>query len=271
QEVDEQALIAARDNLEQRVEERTRELAAAQEKTTLSRDEAMQAQNQLTDAIESISEGFSLYDSNDRLVVCNSNYRNIMYPGIESVLQPGTSFEAIIRKAIEHGLIADAEDQGEVWVAERVEQHRNPGAPHVQRRAGDVWIQISERKTESGGIVAVYSDITNIKRAESALRESEERYTLAMEGANEGLWDWNLIKDEIYVSPNIEAMLGLRTEDRKTTLAGWLDRIHPDDIDQQREAERAHIKGDTEFYRCEYRALGHDGKYRWVLDRGLCP
>jgi PAS domain S-box-containing protein len=270
QETDEQALIAARDQLEQRVRERTRDLATAQEKATLSRDESMRAQIQLTDAIESISEGFSLYDSDDRLVLFNSNYENIMYPGIESVLEPGTTFETIIREAIGYGLIADAEGRVEDWVAERLERRRNPGAPHVQRRTGDVWIQISERKTESGGTVAVYSDITNIKRAEKALLESEERYTLAMEGANEGLWDWNLVKDEIYVSPNIEELLGLRTEDRRTTLAGWLERIHPDDIERQREAEGAHIEGESEFYECEYRALGHDGKYRWVLDRGLC-
>ena len=269
QEADAQALIAARDNLERRVEERTSELVAAQEKATAARDEVMQAQSQMSDAIESISEGFSLYDQDDRLVVCNSNYRNIMYPRMNQILQPGAPFESIIRGAIEIGLISEAEGRTEEWVAKRLEQHRNPGIPHVQRRADDIWIQVSERKTESGGIVAVYSDISNIKRAEEALRESEERYTLAMEGANEGLWDWNLISDEIYVSPNIEELLGLRTDGRKTSLAGWLDRIHPDDIAHQREAERVHISGEAEFYTCEYRALGYDGSYRWVLDRGL--
>ena len=270
QEVDAHELIAARDNLERRVEERTSELVAAQEKATAARDEVMQAQSQMSDAIESISEGFSLYDQDDRLIVCNNTYRDIMHPGMDHILQPGMSFESIIRGAIDIGLISEAEGRVEEWVAERLERHRNPGIPHVQRRAGDIWIQISERKTESGGIVAVYSDISNIKRAEEALRESEERYTLAMEGANEGLWDWNLVSDEIYISPNIEELLGLRTEGRKTSLAGWLDRIHPDDIARQREAERVHISGEAEFYTCEYRALGHDGNYRWVLDRGLC-
>ena len=72
QEADERALRAARDNLERRVEERTRELAATQERATAARDEALQEQIQLKDAIESISEGFSLYDPDDRLVICNS-------------------------------------------------------------------------------------------------------------------------------------------------------------------------------------------------------
>ncbi|MCZ6668780.1 MAG: response regulator [Gammaproteobacteria bacterium] len=270
QEADAQKLIAARDNLERRVEERTSALVAAQEKATAARDEVMQAQSQMSDAIESISEGFSLFDQDDRLIVCNSNFRDIMFPKLNHILQPGRSFESIIRGAIDIGVISEAEGRVEEWVVERLERHRNPGIPYVFRRADDIWIQISERKTESGGTVAVYSDISNIKRAEEALRESEERYTLAMEGANEGLWDWNLISDEIYISPNLKELLGLRTEGRKTSHAGWLDRIHPDDIARQREAERKHISGEAEFYTCEYRALGHDGNYRWVLDRGLC-
>ena len=270
QEVDERDLIAARDNLERRVEERTSELVTAQDKATAARDEAMQAQSQLSDAIESISEGFSLFDQDDHLVICNSKYRNIMYPETEALLEPGMSFETIIRGAAERGLITEAEGRVEEWMVERMEQHRNPGMPHVQRRAANTWIQVSERKTEDGGTVAVYSDITDIKRVDEALRESEERYTLAMNGANEGLWDWNMVSDELYVSPNIEELLGLRTVGRKTTLSGWLDRIHPDDISRQREAERAHVDGKDEFYTCEYRALGHDEIYRWVLDRGLC-
>jgi PAS domain S-box-containing protein len=269
QEADAKELIAGRDNLEKRVEERTSELAATQEKATTARDEAMRAQSQLSDAIESISEGFSLYDQEDRLVVCNSNYRNVMYPNMDQILQPGTSFASIIRAALDHGLIAEAAGREEDWLAERLEQHRNPGAPHVQHRAEDTWIQISERKTESGGTVAVYSDISNIKRAEEALRESEERYTLAMDGANEGLWDWNIISDEIYISPNTEELLGLSTESRKVTLGRWLERIHPDDVDVHREMERAHIENETEFFTCEYRARGHNGQYRWVLERGL--
>ena len=138
QESDEQELRSARDNLEQRVEARTSELVAAEDRANRARDEAMQAQGQLTDAIESISEGFALYDSDDRLVICNSNYRRIMYPGLEGVLEPGMTFESIIRKAIDLGLISDAEDRVEDWVAERLVRHRNPGKPHVQEREGGI-------------------------------------------------------------------------------------------------------------------------------------
>ena len=136
--------------------------------------EINEARRRLIDAIESIFEGFSLYDAEDRLVVCNSRYRKLLYPWIEDVVAPGTSFESIIRAAAERGLIRDAEGRIEEWVAERLALHRNPGQPHLQRRSEDQWILISERKTEDGGTVAVYADITELKHREQELSEKSE-------------------------------------------------------------------------------------------------
>ncbi len=78
--------------------------------------EIRETRRRLIDAIESISEGFSLYDADDRLVVCNSTYSRVLYPGIEDVVTPGTKFETIIRGAAERGLIADAEGRVDEWV-----------------------------------------------------------------------------------------------------------------------------------------------------------
>jgi len=137
--------------------------------------EIQTARKRLIDAIESISEGFSLFDADDRLVVCNSTYTSIMYPGIEDAVTPGRSFEAIIRSAAERGLIADAEGRIEDWVAERLAGHHDPGEPHLQRRGDGRWILINERKTDDGGTVAVYSDITELKQREEELRNQKER------------------------------------------------------------------------------------------------
>ena len=136
--------------------------------------EINEARRRLIDAIESIFEGFSLYDAEDRLVICNSRYRKLLYPWIEDAVAPGTSFESIIRSAAERGLIRDAEGRIEEWVAERLALHRNPGQPHLQRRSEDQWILISERKTEDGGTVAVYADITELKNREQELSEKSE-------------------------------------------------------------------------------------------------
>ena len=132
------------------------------------------SERRLAEALESISEGISLYDAEDRLVVCNSTYSQLLYPGIEDVVTPGTAFETICRAAAERGIIFGAEGRIEEWVAERMKRHRNPGEAHVQRHSDDRWILISERRTDDGGIVAVYSDITELKQREADLADKTE-------------------------------------------------------------------------------------------------
>jgi PAS domain S-box-containing protein len=135
-------------------------------------EEARQRSEQrLVEAIESISEGFAYYDADDRLVLCNSCYREMLYSGANTDMLPGTSFEMIIRSAAERGDIQDAVGQVEEWVAGRLHQHRNPGPPQVQRRSSGRWVMISERRTLDGGTVAVYSDISELKRREENLSE----------------------------------------------------------------------------------------------------
>jgi signal transduction histidine kinase/DNA-binding response OmpR family regulator len=136
--------------------------------------EIREARNRLTDAVESISEGFSLYDKDDRLVLSNSVYRESMYPGLSPLLEPGTHFETIIRHAAEENLILDAKGRVSEWVAERVREHRNPSKPHLQQRSGGRWIQIDERKTRDGGTVAIYTDITELKQMSIDLQRSKE-------------------------------------------------------------------------------------------------
>jgi PAS domain S-box-containing protein len=131
----------------------------------------LRSEQRLSDAIESISEGFVCYDGEDRLVICNSCYRDLLYPGLDIDLTVGTTFESIVRRAAERGYVTDALGRVDEWVAERMRQHRNPGEPQVQRRADGRWVMVSERRTEDGGTVAVYSDITELKQREQDLTE----------------------------------------------------------------------------------------------------
>lgn len=143
--------------------------------------EIRETRRRLIDAIESMSEGLSLFDADDRLVVCNTRYRQILYPGMHDMVTPGTTYEAIVREAAELGLIKDAEGDVEDWVQRRLERHRNPGAPHVQQRGDGRWVRVNERRTEDGGLVAVYTDITEDRKQEQELREAKERAERALE------------------------------------------------------------------------------------------
>lgn len=101
-------------------------------------EEARQLSEQrLVEAIESISEGFAYYGADDRLVLCNSCYREMLHSGVDHNLVPGTSFEAIIRNAAERGEIEDATGHVEEWIQKRLHQHRNPGPPQSSAAAAD--------------------------------------------------------------------------------------------------------------------------------------
>ena len=128
-----------------------------------------QARRRLVDAIENSSEGFAFFDPEDQLVICNSRYRELLYPGSDIDIEPGMAFEAIIRIAATEGYIPEAEGRVDEWLEERMAFHHDPGESRLQKRAGGQWILITERKTGDGGTVAIYSDITDLKQREEDL------------------------------------------------------------------------------------------------------
>lgn len=107
------------------------------------------------------------------------------------------------------------------------------------------------------------------KRAQEALRESEERYALAARGANDGLWDWNLVDNAIYFSSRWKAMLGYQDNEISNAPDEWLDRIHDADRERVKDEIAAHQKGLTPHFESEHRMLHKDGTFRWMLSRGL--
>ena len=134
--------------------------------------EIREGRQRLTVAIESISEAFSLYDGEDRLVVCNNKYRTLLYSIDASVdISPGMTFESIVRRSAERGYVKDADGRVEEWVRERMARHREPSGPQLQQRGDGRWILVSERKSDDGSTVAVYSDVTELKQRENQLAD----------------------------------------------------------------------------------------------------
>ncbi len=107
------------------------------------------------------------------------------------------------------------------------------------------------------------------KQTELRLRESEERYSLAVSGANDGIWDWDVQRDRIYFSPRWKELLGYDAEEVGDRTEEWFGRVHPDDLDGLRKAISAHLSGQTAHLESEHRILHRNGTYRWMLTRGL--
>jgi PAS domain S-box-containing protein len=120
------------------------------------------------------------------------------------------------------------------------------------------------------GIGLLLRQLRRIETGEEALRASEERYALAMEGANEGHWDWDLATDRLFLSSKMAMLEGHGQNHVTTTRAAWLAQIqiHPDDSRRFETALRDHLEGRTPSFECEYRV--RNGDWRWLLGRGRC-
>ena len=132
-----------------------------------------QSEQRLSDALESIDEGFALFDAHDRLALCNRRYREI-YPDNADLMVPGTPFATLIRNAAERGFVRDAAGGGEEWIERRMAQHRDPSGRELQALSDGRWVQINERRTRDGGTVAVFTEVTELKRRERELDAANE-------------------------------------------------------------------------------------------------
>jgi len=118
-------------------------------------------------------------------------------------------------------------------------------------------------------IACISRDTTALAEAQAALRESEERLAHALEGTQQGLWDWNVLRGTVYRSPRWFEMLGLAPGEVEETLEAGLDRIHPDDRPGVVQAIRLHLEGHQPRFQAEYRILTGAGEWLWLYDAGM--
>ncbi|NOR83047.1 MAG: PAS domain S-box protein, partial [Ardenticatenales bacterium] len=143
----------------------------------------------------------------------------------------------------------------------------------TELQIGEGWYQVTVDPIldETGGYagaVHIVSDITERVRVEKALRLSQARHEQASKAGQSGVWDWDLRTDEIFVDPNLKAMLGYADHEIRNQLDDWGRLVHPDDAEAVMAAATAHIEGRTPVHDIAHRMLHRDGSIRWYLTRG---
>lgn len=146
----------------------------------------------------------------------------------------------------------------------------------IKNRAQDgsyYWVDITivpflDQSANPFQYLAICFDITERRQTEQALRESEERWQLALRGNHDGIWDWDIKTNAVFFSERYKEMLGYRAEELPNQFEAWRDRVHPDELAKVMQALSDHLERRTPFYIAEYRLLCKDDTYKWVLSRG---
>ena len=141
---------------------------------------------------------------------------------------------------------------------------------NLQQAKDELEIKVEARTSELRNTnERLQSEISDRQWTEEALRESEERYALAINGANDGLWDWDLKTGSLYLSPRWKSMLGYTDDEMGSNPDAWIGQLHPEDVERVKETIAHHLAGLTSHLETEYRILHKNGIYRWMLCRGL--
>lgn len=184
----------------------------------LAEQAAARSRKLLEEALEATEEGFTIWDADDRLVLCNSHFRRL-HDKIADLYVPGASFEDIVRAAVTRGAVPNARGREESLIAERLAAHRACKGAFESRLASGRWKRVKEYRMADGGTVGVHIDVTEQKMREIELGELARRNALffaAVSRASSGV----VIADAkmsgnpiIYVNPAFTALSGYNDDD----------------------------------------------------------
>ena len=136
---------------------------------------------------------------------------------------------------------------------------------HLERLDADIVVNAYPARD---GVALYFRDVTERKQRERRLHELSERLQLAVEGADVGVWDWNVETGEVRFDERWAGMIGYDADDLAFDLSTWEERVHPDDLDDAWRAIEAHFAGETDLYQSDFRMRTKSGGWRWIRDRG---
>jgi diguanylate cyclase (GGDEF)-like protein/PAS domain S-box-containing protein len=211
--------------------------------------------------LENLEEPVLTFDREQRLLSANEAALRLFGVSLESA---GRSLAELLPDWLQfpsREQIAAALDQNGSWKGEI-----SFYAPSGRELVVEASLALSP---DGSRIVALYRDISSRRLAVEALTLDDAERSLNLIGSTEGLWDWNLLTDEVYFSPRWREMLGLREAELDPTPKAWFALIHPDDLPGVRHSIDSYLQAQQPHLEIEYRARLDSGDYRWMLARAV--
>jgi len=216
------------------------------------------AGDRLAAAVESLSENFALFDADDRLVLCNRRFRD-MNQAVAETARPGVSFETHIRAIVAAGLVPEAKGREEEWIRERLDRHRNPRGPFELARQEGQQLLVYEQRLPDGGTVTMATNITELKRAEAALRESEARLRSLVEGSLQGIIVTTPGRKPLFANKRFAEIFGFASPEDVLAIASTFELIAPHERERLGALRAARLRGEPVPDDYEFDGLRRDG------------
>jgi len=212
---------------------------------------------------ELVSAKFNLV----RVVAANRTVLRLA--GVETV----KDYESLIRGAPTPGMLDTFAAQLQaVWAGE-AEMTRELRYRGIDSRAGHSLMhwsaQCEDGRPDYGRVQVAFTDLSVLRATEEKLRDVEDRWRLAVIGINAGIWEYNFVTGETFISDRWREIIGYPASDMMNARDEFWPRIHPEDVDTVRQAMRDYLEGHRSSYRVEFRMRCKDGDYKWILSRGM--
>ncbi|WP_242042791.1 MULTISPECIES: GAF domain-containing protein [Anabaena] len=221
-----------------------------------ARAESETAREQIANILESITDAFFAIDYEWRFTYVNGQASKLLEKTPDELL--GKSIWEVFSDHVDSTFYRETRRA----IAKQISVKFEEFYPPLHK-----WFAIHAYPSKDG-LSVYFQDISERRYTAAALRESEERWQLALIGNNDGIWDWNIKTDEVFFSSRWKQMLGYEDDEITNHIDEWSKRVHPDDIDWVMQAVQDHLAKKTSHYVTEHRVLCKDGSYKWILDRG---
>ncbi len=229
-----------------------------------ARQDALRARQLLEQTLEGLPASVMISGPDDRVLLANPLWRSTLG---EQLPAGCDTWEQVVRHHVALGNYPDAVGREDAFLAWRLGLTSDDARPQ-ELRWRDAWALVLDRRLPDGSVVHLSVDISARKAAEAALAESELRWRFALEGAGDGVWDWNAEIDRSFFSPRCMQMLGLASDAFGNDWRHWARRVHSDDRARVLDAFQRHLDGETEIYQAAYRIRHAQGHWLWLRDRG---